>query len=62
MNAKAISDALALLNTAIAAAGNAEKYRAVIAQAVAEGRDVSDTELAQAAGDLDAAIDAAERV
>jgi hypothetical protein len=58
-NTAAIVDALALLNAAIATAANADKYRAVVAQAVAEGRDVSDDELAQASTDLGAAIDAA---
>ncbi len=57
--AATIADALVVLNAAIAAAANAEKYRSVVAQALAEGRDVSDTELAQAAADLDAAIDTA---
>jgi hypothetical protein len=58
-NTAVIADALALLNAAIATAANADKYRAVVAQAVAEGRDVSDEELAQASADLSASIDAA---
>lgn len=57
----AIADALVVLNAAIATAENVDKYRAVIAQAVAEGRDVSDVELAQAASGLNAAIDAAQQ-
>lgn len=60
-NALAIADALALLNAAIVAAGNFEKTRSTIAKAVAEGRDITDAELAQAASDLDAAIDAADK-
>lgn len=58
--ARTIADALSVLNIAIAAASNIEKTRVVVADAVAAGRDVSDEELAAAAGDLDAAIDAAE--
>lgn len=58
--AKTVADLLTLLNAAIAAAGNVEKYRITVADAVAAGRDISDEELAKAAGDLDAAIDAAE--
>lgn len=57
--AKTIADALSILNAAIAVAGNIEKTRIIVADAVAAGRDISDAELAAAAGDLDAAIDAA---
>jgi hypothetical protein len=56
-----ISSLLTLLNAAIATTSNVEKYRITVADAVAAGRDISDAELAKAAGDLDAAIDAAEK-
>lgn len=60
MNPVAITNALALLNAAISATENYAQYRAIVSQAVAEGRDVSDTELASAATELDAAINEAE--
>lgn len=56
-----ISNALTLLNLAIAAVENSDTYRRVVAQAVAEGRDISDAELAQAAAELDAAIESAAK-
>jgi len=59
--ADTIATAVTLLNALISAAQNAEKYRAAVAHAVAEGRDISNDELAQAAQDLDSAIESAAR-
>lgn len=55
-----IAAALALLNAAIAATANYTTYRTIVSQAIAEGRDVSDAELLQAATDLDNAISQAD--
>lgn len=60
-SANTIANAVTLLNALVAAAENADKYRSVVARAVAEGRDISDDELAVAKADLDIAIDAAAR-
>lgn len=52
-----ISRAVSLLNAALMLAGNSEKYRALIARAVAEGRDITEEELVQLSADAQYAID-----
>lgn len=52
-----ISRAVSLLNAALLLAGNSEKYRALIASAVSEGRDITDDELEQLGADAQDAID-----
>jgi len=58
-NDRLVQGALTALNVALGVAHASEKYRAVVAQAVAQGRDVSDAELEQASADAEAALDAA---
>lgn len=41
-----IARLLSAVNVAIQVAGNSEKFRALVAQAVAENRDLSDDEIA----------------
>lgn len=52
-----VTRAVALLNAALALVGNSEKYRALIAKAIAEDRDITDAELEQLSADADEAID-----
>lgn len=52
-----ITRAVALLNAAIILTGNSEKYRALIAKAVEENRDITDEELAGLGDDAQDAID-----
>lgn len=52
-----VTQAVSLLNAAITLAGNSEKYRNLIATAVAEGRDITDDELAELRNDAQEAID-----
>jgi len=52
-----LSQAVTLINAAILLAGNSEKYRALIASAVAEGRDITEEELGQLSADAQSAID-----
>jgi hypothetical protein len=44
-----ISNALALINGLISASAHTEEYRQMVAKAIAEGRDISDEELASVA-------------
>jgi hypothetical protein len=52
-----LSQAVALLNAAVMLAGNSEKYRTLIANAVAEGRDITEGELKGLSDDAQSAID-----
>jgi hypothetical protein len=52
-----ITRGIALLNAAILLAGNSEKYRALIAKAVSEDRDITEAELQQLSDDADDAIE-----
>jgi hypothetical protein len=52
-----ISRVVSLLNAALILAGNSEKYRALIASAVAEGRDITEEELEHLSADAQSAID-----
>jgi len=49
LDAANISHFLAILNGLISASTNAEEYRAIVSKAIAEGRDVSNEELAAVA-------------
>jgi len=60
-DSKSIADAIAVLNALLVAAGNLEDYRQRVARAVAEGRDISDTELQQASERLNSEIEAAQQ-
>ena len=59
MNAQLVIQALALVNGLIKMAGDSQEYRAAIAKALAEGRDITEDELVTAENDAFAAIDAA---
>lgn len=61
MKSQDLAQALAALNILINAATNATQIRQQIAQAVAENRDITDAELAQADAGLGQAIDDAQR-
>lgn len=52
-----VTRAVTLLNAAITLAGNSKKYRALIAKAINENRDITDAELSQLASDAQEAID-----
>lgn len=52
-----VSRLLTALDAAIQLAGNSQKYRELVASAVAEGRDLTDTELDTLRDDAQAAID-----
>jgi hypothetical protein len=52
-----LSQAVTLLNAAVLLAGNSEKYRALVANAVAEGRDITNSELEQLSDGAQSAID-----
>ncbi len=51
---------LSALDAAIQVAGNSEKFRTLLATAVAEGRDLTDAELAGLRADAHAASDQLE--
>lgn len=51
-----IAKAIAVVNGLINLSENAEKYRKVVAQAIAEGRDITDQELDQFRSDAAEAI------
>lgn len=52
-----VTRAVTLLNAALALVGNSEKYRSLIANAIEEGRDITDEELAGLEEDAQEAID-----
>lgn len=52
-----INGAISVIDAALMLAGNAQKYRAVVARAIAEGRDLTDAELAELRADAQAAVD-----
>lgn len=52
-----ITRLLSALEAAMAVAGNAQRFRALVSQAVAEGRDLTDAELNELRADAQAAID-----
>lgn len=54
-----VSRLLTAMNAAVELAGNTEKYRALVATAVAEGRDLNDDDIAELRSD---AYDATNRI
>lgn len=52
-----VSRILTVLDAAIQMTGNAAKYRQIVGQAIAEGRDLNDAELDALRDDARAAVD-----
>lgn len=54
---KVLTGAISLIDAALSLAGNAQKYRAMVGRAIAEGRDLTAAELAELHADAQASID-----
>lgn len=61
LDAANISHYLALLNGLISASAHTEEYRQMVAKAIAEGRDISNDELAAVAQRVQASLDEAQK-
>jgi hypothetical protein len=55
-DASTVSSTLAVINGLISASAHTEEYRQMVAKAIAEGRDISDEELAAVANRIEGAL------
>jgi hypothetical protein len=60
MNSALVIQALTLLNTLISLTSDSQKYRDIIAKSIAEGRDITETELDESESAAFAAIEDAK--
>lgn len=58
----ALPNILVAVNTAITLVGRAAEYQAMVAKAIAEGRDITDDELRAASAKLGAEIERGEEI